>query len=252
MTQETPKKISDGEPFPEAGAKPASDPGLSSAIDAAEAAAQAGAPAEGTTDNVADPPGTQAAGNFPTAEAAYADMSEPMPEAPVEFMALSHGTQVPQDAFRAIPQGLHISLFMFNLPYGTAQKGEAFTQAVDKKILDQIRKECPQLVLKRFEIRLLQRADGSYYLLEVPADPAKTVAGEHARSSLLRVLDVAATKWVITLKIGGVWTVDDASFCTTVHTKPHQSYKELVDRTYGETIHKDMSRPVLQRYRRKV
>jgi hypothetical protein len=259
------------EMFPEAGSKPANpippfesvdpakfapDPlaaaGLNTAIDAVEDTPPVGAPAEGTVDNVGKMPPIQPPGAFPTAEDAYADMSEPMIEAPVEFVALNHGTQVPQDAFRAIPQDKYISLYMFNLPYGTAQKGEAFTQAVDKKILDQIQKECPQLVLKRFEIRLLQRADGSYYLLEVSADPAKKVIDEHARQSLLRVLDVAATKWTLTLKIGGVWSLGDAGFCTTVHTKPHQSYKELVDRTYGEIIHRDMSRPVLQRYRRKV
>jgi hypothetical protein len=220
----------------------AADP-LKGAANAAEGE-QAGAPKRET-------PEVQPAGNFPSAEDAFADMSQPPPAAPVEFLSLNHGSQVPRDAFRAIPQAKYVSLYMFSLPYNTAMPGEAYVQAVAANILDQFRKECPQLTLSRFEIRLLQRADGSYQFLEVPADPMKTVKGEAARQSLLRLLKAAEARWVIGEKIASVWAINDST-CTTALEDPHQPYLELVHRTYGDDIHRDMSRPVLQRFRKKL
>jgi hypothetical protein len=251
MARKTSKKSEATEMSPENGAKPVDDPSLNSAVNAVEEEAPAADPAEETTDRVAKAPQIQPAGNFPTAEDAYADMSQPPPSEPLEYAALNHGASVPQDAFRVIPQSKYISLHMFNLPFGTAMPGEAFVQPVAHKILDQFRKECPQLKLKRFEIRLLQRADGSFYFLEVPADPEPTVKAEATRQSLLRTLQVAEKKWIIAVKTAGVWGHFDSP-CPTTANEPHQSYKQLVDLTYGDAIHRDMNRPVLQRYRRKI
>jgi hypothetical protein len=220
----------------------ATDSGLNGAVDAVEGE---------STDSSPGAPEIQPAGNFPTAEDAYADMSQPPPAAPVEFVALNHGSQVPRDAFRAIPQDKYISLYMFNMPWGTSQQGEAYVQPVAAGLLEQFRKECPQLTLKRFELRLLQRADGSYYFLEVPADPAHQPKAELTRNSLLRLLKIAETQWVIAEKIAGIWGKGDST-CTTIATAPEQTYKQLVDLTYGDEIHRDMSRPVLQRFRKKL
>jgi hypothetical protein len=217
---------------------------LSGAVDAVESES-----IDSTPDLKA--PEIQPPGNFPTAEDAYADMSQPPPAQPVEFLALNHGSQVPRDAFRAIPQAKYISLFMFSLPYGTSMQGEQYVQPVAANILDKFRKECPQLILKRFELHLLLRADGSFYFLEVLADPAHTPKAEMTRQSLLRLLKVAEQKWVIGEKIAGIWGVGDST-CTTPFAEPRQPYKELVDRTYGDEIHRDMNRPVLQRFRKKV
>src|SRR6516162_6853664 len=88
---------------------PGGDFGLNGAISAAE-----GEQGEATSDTVAETPKVQPAGNFPTAEDAYADMSLPPPSEPIEYAALNHGASVPQDAFRAIAQDKYISLHMFN------------------------------------------------------------------------------------------------------------------------------------------
>jgi hypothetical protein len=254
MPSESEKKVVN-EMFPEGPAKPGKrrpakvkpepdDDPVSGALDAAKGE-------ETDVGSDIEAPDIQPAGNFPTAEDAYADMSEPPPEEPIEFLELNHGSAVPREAFWVIPQKSLISLYMFTLPFGTSMQGEEFVQAIDKKILDQFRKECPQLKVERFEIWLLQRADGSYYFLEVPADPRKTIKAERTRLSLLKLLRLAQTKWIIGMKIAGMWG-DFESPCMTFMAAPHQSYKELVDRTYGDKIHRDMSRAVLQRYRRIV
>jgi hypothetical protein len=235
----------DGQPKPSTRAKAKPEP------DELDGALGATKGEESDAESDIEAPDIQPAGAFPTAEDAYADMSEPPPEEPIEFMELNHGSGVPREAFWVIPQKSLISLFMFTLPFGTAMQGEEFVQAIDKKILDQFRKECPHLKVERFEIWLLQLADGSYYFLEVPADPRKTKQAERTRESLLKLLKLAQTRWVIGVKIAGIWGKHESP-CSTFMAAPHQSYKELVDRTYGDKIHRDMSRAVLQRYRRIV
>jgi hypothetical protein len=256
----TRKNANTTEIFPEGGAKQAKseeDPELNKAIDATEGVSEiSGSDFADANEGDAAPatagtPKVQEAGNFPSAADAFADMSQPPPAPPVELLALNHGSQVPREAFRVIPHEKYVSLYMFNMPFGTSMAGEAYVQPVAAGILDQFRKECPQLVLKRFEIRLLQRADGSFFFLEVPADPAGTLKAEATRNSLLRLLKVAEGKWVIAEKVGGIWGVGDAT-CATPPASPAQSYMELIHRTYGDEIHRDMNRPVLQRFRKKV
>jgi hypothetical protein len=203
-------------------------------------------------ESTSEAPDIQDEGDFPTAEDAYADMSKPPPEAPLEFSELKHSSQVPQQAFRSIPQDKYISLFMFNLPFGTAEEGEEFTHAVAANLLNQLAKECPHLAPRRYEIRLLLLANGSYRFLEVPADPLKTKAAETARRTLLDVLKVAERKWVLAVKKDGIWSPGDAGYCETPFKEPHQSYKKLVDLTYGRKIHRNLNAAVFRRYRRKV
>jgi hypothetical protein len=171
------------EPFPEGDAKPkaskpeanADDPGLNSAVDAAE---------KGGSSPDLKAPDIQEKGNFPSAEDAYADMSQPAPAPPPERFSLDHSSSPPKAAFRVKErEGNGHFLWMFNMPFGTAGRGEAFTHSIAATLRGDLLKECPQLVPKRYEIRLTVEAgtDLRYGLLEVPADPAATAKGEDHR-----------------------------------------------------------------------
>jgi hypothetical protein len=144
---------------------------LNSAVDAAEGG-------QNDSDSDLETPKIQSAGNFPSIKDAYADMSQPPPAPPVEHLSLDHSSSPPRAAFRVKPrEGNGFFLWMFNLPFNTAMQGEAFTHPIAASLREQLMKECPALVPKRFEIRLTLDASGKYSLLEVPADPAPTVRG---------------------------------------------------------------------------
>ena len=110
--------------FPEGGAKSAGDSGLNKAINAAEG---------GRTDpdSPLETPEIQPKGNFPSPEEAYADMSQPAPAPPPERFSLDRSSSPPRAAFRVKKrEGTGHYIWMFNMPFGTAGRGEAFTYPV--------------------------------------------------------------------------------------------------------------------------
>jgi hypothetical protein len=142
---------------------------------------------------------------------------------------------------------------MFNMPFGTAGRGEAFTYPVAAALREQLMKECPQLVPKRFEIRLCVEAgtDLKYSLLEVSADPAGTVKAENTRLSLLRLIERAEEEWTIGEKFAGIWGGTPSAYVYPV-VWLEQSLKLLSDLVYLPPMIRDMNHPILQRFRKKI
>jgi hypothetical protein len=111
-------------------------------------------------------------------------------------------------------------------------------------------KECPTLLIKRYEIRLTIDAGGKPAFLEVQADPAGNETGENNRQSLLRVLAYAEQHWILAVKTkGGLWGWNDAATDAPL-ILPTQSFRELADLTYLGSLLVDMNHLVLQRFRR--
>ena len=100
---------------------------------------------------------------------------------------------------------------MFALSYGTAMQGEVFVHPIVATLRKSLMRECPALVPKRFEIRLILEASGKFSLLEVPADAVSTVKAEDNRQSLLRLIERAETEWMVPEKLAGKWGATPAA-----------------------------------------
>ena len=146
-------------------------------------------------------------GKTPSIEDAFADMSEPPPAPPVQYLRLAHSSTLPKAAFRVQPRvGDGVHLWMFNLPYGTALQGEAFVHPIVASLRKQLMRECPVLIPNRYEIRLILDATGKYSLLEVPADKLPTKRGEDTRQSFLALLGLAEKEVMFPVKTSaGLW-----------------------------------------------
>jgi hypothetical protein len=200
-----------------------------------------------------EPPPIQGAGGYPSIADAMCSMDQPPPAPPKEHHSLNHGTMVPRSAFRVKPrEGKGLHLYMFNMPWGTAGKGEPFTHAIAGSLLEQLRKECPALVPQRFEIRLVLEAgdDMRYSLLEVPADKAGTRKAEEVRRGLLHLLAKAEKEWRIAEKVAGHWDSNPAAYDWPV-SWPAQNIFELGDLlVYGPLIHRSLDVPVFLPFRK--
>jgi hypothetical protein len=198
-----------------------------------------------------DAPSIQPKGDFPNLEDAFADMSKPASTPPILHGIIGHSPIPPRSAFRVVPRdGSGLFLWMCSLPYGEALKGESFGYPVHGSLRDKLAEECPNLILKRFEIRLVIDAGSKPSFLEVPADPAGNTQGEDNRQSLLRMLAYAETNWTIAVRAyGGKWTWSDAATKLPL-ILPAQSFRELADLTYTGAMLVNMNHFVLQRFRR--
>jgi hypothetical protein len=236
---------SESKPKPE----PAVDLDLNGAIGAAvgEPAPEPAPPAD------IEAPKIQPAGNFPSFKDAFADMSKPPPAPPPQLLVLERSSTPPKGAFRVQPrQGPGLHLWMFALPYGTAMQGEAFIHPIVAALREPLMRECPALVTKRYEIRLILGANGKYALLEVPADKFSTKKAEDARQSLLKLIGLAEGGCTIGEKVpGGNWGATPA-LCAFPDTWPAQSLVELAASTYDPDMVTNMNNPILQRFRKQI
>ncbi len=194
-------------------------------------------------------------GKTPSVEDAFADMSEPAPAPPVTLLVLDHSPTPPKGAFRVQPrQGNGVFLWMFAIPYGESQTGEAFVHPIVASLRPQILLECPALIPVRYEIRLIRSATGKFSLLEIPADPAKTKKGEATRQSLLQLIGRAEKGALVATKdqgAGGTWCPQDAEVVIPDEW-PVQSLLKLVGTTYQADLITVMNHPVLARFRLKA
>jgi hypothetical protein len=110
-------------------------------------------------DPAPDAPEIQPAGDFPSIEDAFADISEPPPAPPIQHLRLDHSSTPPRGAFRVQPRdGEGVFLWMFAIPFGEAMQGEAFVHPIIAALRKPILRECPALIPKRFEVRLIREA----------------------------------------------------------------------------------------------
>ena len=138
---------------------------------------------------------------------------------------------------------------MFDLPYGTALKGEAFVQPIVAALRKQIMRECPVLRPSRYEIRLILDATGTHSLLEVPADKHATKRGEDTRQSFLALLQLAENEVMFPVKTpSGLWATTRGAV-DFPDVWPTQTLRELVDLSYAGELITDMENDILQRYR---
>ena len=215
-------------------------------------------PGEGGNDDDDDTPARgpdiQPPGSFPDISEAFADMSEPPPAPRIRHSKMKRSSVPPQEAFRVQRRiGNGVFLHMFPLPYGTALQGEAFDYPFVAPLKERLARECPQLVQKRYEIRLLRCASGAYSLLEVPADHAPTKRGEDTRKSLLRALEHGEMESVVVQKVAGLWTWQPSTYDIPKDWNDlEQSIFELATLTYQADLIGDMDHPVLQRFRKKI
>jgi len=197
-------------------------------------------------------PEIQPAGNFPSVDDAFADMSEPPPAPPTQHFLLAHSSTPPRAAFRVQPRvGVGTHLWMFNVPYGTTGEGEAFVHPIIATLREQLTRECPALIPQRFEVRLILEANGKYSLLEVPADPGPTKRAEDIRQSLLRMIEHGENEWTVPAKQAGLWGGVLAAYDSPV-VWPAQTLRELSRLTYRDALITIMDHPILQRYRKKI
>jgi hypothetical protein len=194
-------------------------------------------------------------GKTPSVEDAYADMSEPAPPPPVVLLVLNHSSTLPKGAFRVQPrQGGGVFLWMFAIPYGEGQAGEAFVHPIIASLRPSLLRECPALIPVRYEIRMIRNAASTFSLLEIPADPAKTKKGEATRQSLLQVIESAEKEALVAVKdpgAGGTWCSQEAD-SVIPNEWPKQSIKELVGTTYKADLITTMTNSVLARFRLKA
>jgi hypothetical protein len=200
-------------------------------------------------------PEIQPAGNFPSFQDAIADMSEPPPAPRVQLFVLNRSSAPPKAAFCVQPRvgkGLHI--WMFAIPYGDSVSGEAFANPIISSLRESLLRECPALVPKRFEIRLLFDASGKYSLLEVPTDPFPTRKREATRQSLLAALATIEKKremMLVTKGTDGNWGAVDAVIAFPVIC-PAQSLFELAGTTYDPDMITSMDHATLERFRKRI
>ena len=197
-------------------------------------------------------PEIQPAGSFPSVDDAFADMSKPPPAPPIEHLRLDHSSTPPRGAFRVQPrEGEGFFLWMFAIPYGEALQGEAFVHPIIATLRESIMRECPALVPKRFEIRLIREASGKYSLLEVPADPLQTKRAEDTRQSFLKLIARGERECIVGEKLAGNWVVTPAA--TELPDEwPEQTLGQLVRLTYLEGLVATMDNPILLRFRKKI
>jgi len=202
-----------------------------------------------------DPKPQIQSGKTPSIEDAFADMSEPPPAPPVVLLVLDRSSSPPKGAFRVQPrQGKGVFLWMFAIPYGESQTGEAFVHPIVATLRPQILRECPALTPVRFEIRLIRGATGKFSLLEIPADPAKTKKGEATRQSLLQLIEYGEKGAIVATKdpgAGGTWCPQEAEVVIP-NEWPEQSLLKLVGTTYKADLISDMDHAVLERFRLKT
>ena len=125
---------------------------------------------------------------------------------------------------------------MFALPYGEALQGEAFVHPIVASLREPILRECPALVPKRYEIRLILEASGKYSLLEVPADPAPTKKGEETRQSLLGDRSRGEGSGWSRRSWRGQWGATPAGGSLSRHVARAEP-RELVEATYEAPDH---------------
>ena len=191
-------------------------------------------------------------GKTPSVEDAFADMSQPPPAPPVALLVLDHSSSPPKGAFRAqMRDSPGVFLWMFSIPWGESQTGEAFVHPFVASLRTQILLECPALIPVRYEIKLIRSATGKFSLLEIPADPAKTQKREATRQSLLQVIEHAEKGAILAAKApgaGGTWGPQDAGVVIPDEW-PGQSLRQLVGTTYKADLITAMDHPVLARFR---
>jgi hypothetical protein len=189
-------------------------------------------------------------GKNPSIEDAYADMSQPAPADPIQYLGLAHSSVPPKASFRVRPrEGLGVFLWMFALPWGTALPGESFVYPIIASLRLQLMRECPALIPKRYEIRLILDATGKYSLLEVPVDKLSTKGEEDTRQSFLALLKLAEGEVMYPVKTpSGLWATTRGSI-DFPDVWPEQRLRTLVDLSYEGELVADINYPVLQRYR---
>jgi hypothetical protein len=197
-----------------------------------------------------DPKPEIQSGKTPSIEDAFADMSEPPPAPPLQYLRLTHSSTLPKASFRVQPRvGEGVHLWMFDLPWGTALQGEAFVHPIVASLRKQLMRECPVLTPKRYEIRLILDATGKYSLLEVPADKLPTKRGEDTRQSFLALLGLAEKEVMFPVKPpGGLWATTRGAI-DFPDVWPEQSIGELVSLSYDGELITAMNHAILQRYR---
>jgi hypothetical protein len=187
-------------------------------------------------------------------ESAVADRSQPAPKPPMTHFSLARSSSPPSMAFMTKPRetAAGFSLWMLALPYGTAQQGEQFSYPVaGLETAKSIMRECPKLAnIRRSEVRLTCDANGKFCLLEIPADPAPTVAGENKRRSLLGAIAASESRFVVLERTAGLWTATEAVSAFPVEW-PDQSLFELCKLVYRDDLISDLDHPILQRFRKK-
>jgi hypothetical protein len=200
-------------------------------------------------------PEIQPAGNFPSFQDAIADMSEPPPAPPTRLFVLNRSSAPPKAAFCVQPRvGKGLRIWMFSIPYGESVSGEAFAHPIISSLRESLLRECPALVPKRFEIRLLFDAGDKYSLLEVPADPFPTKKREASRQSLLAALATIEKKremMLVTKGADGNWGAVDAARVFPV-VWPAQSLLELAGSTYDPDMITNTDHATLERFRKKI
>jgi hypothetical protein len=200
-------------------------------------------------------PRIQPAGNFPSFQDAIADMSEPAPMPPIQLFVLNRSSAPPKAAFCIQPRvGKGLYIWMFAIPYGESVKGEAFVHPIIASLRESISRECPALVPKRYEIRLLFEASGKYSLLEIPADPSPTKRGEATRQSLLAALALVEKRQEMMIVVKGAdgnWGAVDAAIVSPV-TWPSQTLFELAGSTYDPDMITSMDHSTLERFRKRI
>jgi hypothetical protein len=196
------------------------------------------------------PPKIQPEGEMPSIRDAIASMDEEEEEIPpFDPTRLRHSSTLPKGSFHAYPrEGDGLIFWMFSVPFGESVKGEAFTQPIATKLLQQARDET-KLQFRKFEIRLLGTAGEGFILFEAPLTPMKTADAEETRQSLFDVLTRAEEGWVIAEKKGGRWGTTPGDYNGRVPDQPKPIW-ELADDTYRNLIIRSMDAPVLMRYRR--
>jgi hypothetical protein len=199
------------------------------------------------------PPPIQPADKPFTIDDCFADMSQPPPVPPQKYSVLRHSGSLPKAAFRVLPrEGDGVFLTMISLPFGEAEPGQSFNYPIVNLLRESVERECPTLIVKRFEIRVAIDAAGKPSLIEVPADPLKNAVGESNRRSLLFTIELAESRSIIANKItGGSWSWIEAGEAFEP-TGLVQTQRELTKSTYAPDFITDMDQMVLRRFRGKT
>jgi hypothetical protein len=227
-------------------------PKIGDDLDGAIGAAAGELASEHEPEPAPEAPQIQSAGSFPTVDDAFADMSKPPPAPPIEHLRLDHSSTAPRGSFRVKSrEGEGFFLWMIATPYGEALQGEAFVHPIIASLRESISRECPALIPKRFEIRLIREASGKFSFLEVPADPLGTRRAEDTRQSFLKLIARAEKESVVGMKVAGNWAVEPAEF-EVPDEWPEQSQGELVRLAYLEDLITTMDNPILLRFRKKI
>jgi hypothetical protein len=208
-----------------------------------------------TPDPTIERPPIQPAASVYSVKDAIANMWEPPLKPPTDPGVMRHSSTLPSVAFRTKPRvGDGFFLWMVSTPFGEAKQGESFTRPVVGPLIVDLRKECPTLFAKRYEIRLVLSAgdnEHKYSLLEVPADPLPTRRGEDNRRSMMKAIQHSEAEWVVAERLAGQWGTTPAA-----HEYPvvwlDQEIADLANVVYSEDLLTSMDEPYLQRFRKKI